>query len=125
MQHSPAFLALCEAARAEVTEVSLEQLRQQLGEGSKALLIDVREDHEWYNGHLPGAIHMGRGIIERDIEKRVPERHRPLYLYCGGGYRSALVAVNLAAMGYQQVFSVAGGYRGWIDKGWPVAIPED
>jgi rhodanese-related sulfurtransferase len=109
-RHNPAFEAICEAARAQVTEIDVETLRQQKGQWR---LIDVREDNEWQAGHIAGAEHLGRGILERDIDKRYPSVDEPLVLYCGGGYRSALAAVNLQEMGYCNVRSLAGGIRRW------------
>jgi len=89
--------------------------------GEKFLIVDVREDNEWAKGHLPGAIHLGRGIIERDIEQRVPDTNAKLILYCGGGFRSALVADNLQKMGYHNVESMDGGWKGWLEAGLPIA----
>ena len=89
--------------------------------GEKMMLIDVREDNEWAQGHLPGAIHMGRGIIERDVETRIPDTNTKLVLYCGGGFRSAMVADNLQKMGYTNVESMDGGWRGWNEAGLPIA----
>ena len=89
--------------------------------GEKFLIVDVREDNEWAKGHLPGAIHLGRGIIERDIEQRVPDTNAKLILYCGGGFRSALVAYNLQKMGYHNVESMDGGWKGWLEAGLPIA----
>lgn len=114
MQHGAGFVALCEAARKEVVEVSVEQAATADG-----VIVDVREDHEWQQGFVKGAVDMGRGIIERDIEKRYPDKQQALYLYCGGGYRSALSAVNLQLMGYSQVYSIAGGYKAWVKAGLP------
>lgn len=119
MQHSPAFQALCEAIRAEIQEIEVSELPEALA-WPGALLLDVREDHEWAMGRLPKAKHLGRGIIERDIEKRVPDKDTRLYLYCGGGYRSALAAHNLQLMGYRRVYSVAGGFKAWVSSGLPV-----
>ncbi|WKE64676.1 rhodanese-like domain-containing protein [Gallaecimonas kandeliae] len=120
MQHSPGFQALCEQVRAQVREVQVDELEALLAEAG-ALLLDVREDHEWVKGRLPRAEHLGRGILERDIEKRVPDKATSLYLYCGGGYRSALAAHNLQLMGYTAVFSVAGGYKAWVAMGGIIA----
>jgi len=89
--------------------------------GEKFLLVDVREDNEWAKGHLPGAVHLGRGIIERDIEQRVPDTNAKLILYCGGGFRSALAAENLQKMGYSNVESMDGGWKGWLEAGLPIA----
>lgn len=120
MQHEPGFIALCEAARAQVKEVDVHDVKQLLDENRLPLLIDVREDHEWAKGHVPQAEHMGRGIIERDIETRVPDKNTPMILYCGGGFRSALAAESLQKMGYQKVISMNGGWRGWNEAGYPV-----
>jgi rhodanese-related sulfurtransferase len=89
--------------------------------GEKFLLVDVREDNEWAKGHVPGAVHLGRGIIERDIEQRIPDTNAKLILYCGGGFRSALVAENLQKMGYTGVESMDGGWKGWLEAGLPIA----
>ena len=119
--HGPAFLALTAEAKKNVKELNIEQYRQ-LPSGDH-LLVDVREDHEWVEGHLPGAIHLSRGIIERDIEATVPDKHAKLICYCGGGYRSALVAESLGKMGYTNVWSLDGGWRGWTERELPVEIP--
>ncbi len=111
MQHSPGFLALVEAARTRVAEVAAAELPALLQATPDALLIDVREDSEWQAGHVRGALHLGKGVIERDIEQRVPDPQTCLYLYCGGGYRSVLAADNLRQMGYRRVVSVDGGWR--------------
>jgi len=118
MKHSPAFEVLCEEARQQIREISAEETLQKIKNGA-ALILDVREDHEVAGGVVTGAVHVGRGILERDIEGRVPEKNREIILYCGGGYRSALAAVNLQKMGYTTVFSMAGGWRGWKEKGFP------
>jgi rhodanese-related sulfurtransferase len=117
-KHSPRFLALVEEARRAVQEVTIPEVKARLDRGDNFLLIDVREDHEWAAGHLPAAQHLGRGILERDIETRSPDPHTEMVLYCGGGFRSALAAVNLQKMGYTQVRSMAGGFRGWVDAGF-------
>jgi rhodanese-related sulfurtransferase len=119
MQHSPQFLKLVNDAKTRVKETNVAEVNWRLGSGEKFLLVDVREDHEWANGHLPGAVHMGRGIIERDIETRLPDTGAKLILYCGGGFRSALVADNLQKMGYTNVESMDGGWRGWNEAGLP------
>lgn len=121
MQHSPGFLRLVEAARARVRETTCEAVRGRQQAGERLLLVDVREDHEWAAGHLPGAIHLGKGIIERDIETRIPDRDVEIVLYCGGGYRSALAADALQQMGYRQVVSMDGGWRRWGELGYPIA----
>lgn len=125
MHHSPAFLRLCEEARARVSEISgADYLARQAELREKGLpslhLIDVREDHEWQAGRIPGARHLGRGILERDIERTIPDLDAPIVLYCGGGYRSALAAESLQKMGYTRVVSMDGGMRGWRDAGFPV-----
>ena len=119
MKHSPGFLKLVEDAKSRVREVTVAETQRRL-EGRKALLIDVREESEWDAGHARGAIPMGKGVIERDIEARVPDRNAELILYCGGGFRSALAADNLQKMGYTNVASMAGGWRAWQAAGAPV-----
>jgi len=121
MKHSPQFLKLVSEAKSRVNETNVAGVKQRLESGEKFLLVDVREDNEWANGHLPGAVHMGRGIIERDIEARVPETSTKMILYCGGGFRSTLVADNLQKMGYMNVESMDGGWRGWTEAGLPTA----
>jgi rhodanese-related sulfurtransferase len=118
MKHSEGFLKLVEDAKARVREVTVEEARARVARG--ALLLDVREDREWQQGRARGAEHMGRGVIERDIEARVPDRGAELILYCGGGYRSALAADNLQRMGYTKVYSMAGGWKAWREAGAPV-----
>ena len=119
MQHSPQFLQLVNDAKKRVKETNVAEVKRRKEGGERFLLVDVREDHEWAKGHLPGAVHMGRGIIERDIETRVPETVTKIILYCGGGFRSALVADNLQKMGYTNVESMDGGWRGWTEAGLP------
>jgi rhodanese-related sulfurtransferase len=121
MDHSPGFLRVVEARRGLVDEVSVAEARRRLDETPDALLIDVREESEYEAGHAAGATHLGRGVIERDIEQLVPDTDRPLYLYCGGGFRSILAAVSLQEMGYTNVHSIMGGWRGWQEAGAPVA----
>jgi rhodanese-related sulfurtransferase len=118
-QHSPRFLKIVEDSRQRIREISIDEVRQKLDRDEKFLLVDVREDSEWAQDHLPGAVHMGRGIIERDIEEQVPNLNAPMILYCGGGFRSAMVADNLQKMGYTNVLSMDGGVRGWREKGYP------
>ena len=120
MQHNPRFLALVEAIRTQVKETDVHQIKRWQDEGRAFHLIDVREESEWDRGHLPGAAYLGRGVIERDIETRYPDPQTELYLYCGGGFRSILVAENLQKMGYSRIVSVDGGFRGWCDAGYPV-----
>ena len=119
MQHSPQFLKLVNDAKTRVKETNVADVKRRMESGERFLLVDVREDNEWMKGHLPGARHMGRGVIERDIEKSVPETGTKLVLYCGGGFRSALVADNLQKMGYTNVESMDGGWRGWTEAGLP------
>ena len=121
MKHSSAFLKLVEDAKTRVRETNVHEVKKQLDAGEKFLLVDVREESEWARGHLPGAIHLGKGVIERDIEQRVPDKNAPLVLYCGGGFRSALAADNLQTMGYTDVISMDGGWRGWTESGYPIA----
>jgi rhodanese-related sulfurtransferase len=118
MKHSEGFLSLVGDARSRIREVTVEETRARLSRGAR--LIDVREDNEWEAGHAQGAEHIGRGIIERDIETLVPEKEAELILYCGGGYRSALAADNLQRMGYTNVYSMAGGWKAWKEAGAPV-----
>jgi rhodanese-related sulfurtransferase len=119
MEHSPQFLKLVNETRPRVKETNVAEVKRRLDAGEKFLLVDIREDHEWANGHLPGAVHLGRGILERDIEKSVPNFQSKLILYCGGGFRSVLAAENLQKMGYSNVESMDGGWRGWIAAGLP------
>ena len=121
MAHSPQFLKLVNESKARVKETNVADVKRRMDGGEKFLLVDVREDNEWANGHLPGAVHMGRGIIERDIETAVPDTGTKMILYCGGGFRSALVAENLQKMGYGNVESMDGGWKGWVSAGLPVA----
>ena len=118
-QHSARFLKIVEDAKHRIREISIDDVKARLDRGEKLLLIDVREESEYANDHLPGAIHLGKGIIERDIEERVPRLDAPLVLYCGGGYRSALAADMLQRMGYTNVWSMDGGWKAWKDSGAP------
>jgi rhodanese-related sulfurtransferase len=118
--HSPRFLKIIEDAKSRVRELTVDDVKKRLDRGDKFLLIDVREESEWAKGHLPGAVHLGKGIIERDVEERVPDTGAEMVLYCGGGYRSALAADNLQKMGYTHVWSMDGGYRDWKEKGYPL-----
>jgi rhodanese-related sulfurtransferase len=120
MHHSPRFLQLVQDAKKRVKELTIDQVKAMQDRGTRFHLIDVREESEWARDHLPGALHLGKGIIERDIEQRIPEQGAEIVLYCGGGYRSALAAENLQRMGYTNVFSMDGGIRGWRDKGYPL-----
>ena len=118
-QHSTRFLRIVEDAKKRIREVGVDDVKARLDRGDKFLLIDVREESEYAKDHLPKAIHLGKGIIERDIEDRAPELDTPMVLYCGGGYRSALAADNLQKMGYTNVESMDGGWRGWTEAGLP------
>ncbi|TNJ20129.1 sulfurtransferase [Aeromonas sobria] len=120
MQHNPRFLALVDGIRSRVTETDVHQIKRWQDEERAFHLIDVREESEWAKGHLPSALYLGRGVIERDIETRFPDPDTELYLYCGGGFRSILAADNLQQMGYRRVVSVDGGFRGWLEAGYPV-----
>jgi rhodanese-related sulfurtransferase len=113
-------LKIVEDARARVHEATVDDVKAKMDRGEKFLLVDVREESEFAKDHLPGAVHLGKGIIERDIEARVPELNAPLVLYCGGGYRSALAADNLQKMGYSNVISMDGGIRGWRERNYPL-----
>ena len=119
MAHSPQFLKLVNEAKKQVKETNVADVKRRMDSGEKFLLVDVREDNEWEKGHVPEAVHMGRGVIERDIETQVPETSTKMILYCGGGFRSALVADNLQKMGYTNVESMDGGWRGWVAAGLP------
>jgi rhodanese-related sulfurtransferase len=119
MQHSPGFLKVVEEVRPHIREVTLEEARRRLAANPKAVLIDVREDSEWAAGHAIEAIHLGRGILERDIEKTIPDPDTECILYCGGGYRSALAAEMAQRMGYKKVTSLIGGYKALTAAGWP------
>ncbi len=117
MQHSPKFLQLALEAKAQVKELTVADVQAKQARGEKFHFIDVREESEWQSGHLPRATYMGRGVIERDIEKTISDPSSEIVLYCGGGFRSALVAVNLKKMGYTNVASMDGGFRGWKESG--------
>jgi rhodanese-related sulfurtransferase len=119
-QHSPEFLKLVQDAKARVQECTVADVQRRLAAGDKFVLVDVREESEWAAGHAPGAVHMSKGVIERDVETKVPDKATPLVLYCGGGFRSALAADNLQKMGYTNVISMDGGWRGWTQAGLPV-----
>jgi rhodanese-related sulfurtransferase len=120
MKHSEGFLKLVNDAKSRIREVSVEETRARIAADQKVKLIDVREDNEWQAAHAQGAEHLGKGIIERDIEAAAPDKVTELILYCGGGYRSALVADVLQQMGYTNVFSMAGGWKAWKESGAPV-----
>jgi rhodanese-related sulfurtransferase len=123
MDHSPGFLALVNDAKTRIKEISIEQARERLVQNPHAVLIDVREDSEWQNGHAVEAIHLGKGIIERDLEKTIPDKNRELIMYCGGGFRSALTADVAQKMGYSHVTSLIGGYKALVAANWPMKMP--
>jgi rhodanese-related sulfurtransferase len=120
MQHAPRFLKIVDDARVRIQETNVDEVKRKLDGGEKVVLVDVREESEFAKDHLPGAIHLGKGVIERDVETRVPDLNTPLVLYCGGGFRSALAADNLQKMGYTKVLSLDGGIKAWRDKGFPL-----
>ena len=120
-KHSPRFLKLCEDTKTKVKETNVEEVKRRMDRGDRGfVLVDVREESEWNAGHIPGAMHLGKGVIERDIEQKIPDPNKEIILYCGGGFRSALAAENLAKMGYTNVISMDGGWRGWTEAKYPV-----
>lgn len=121
MQHNPGFLAIVNDAKSRVKEIDIEQYKA-MSSGSH-VLVDTREDNEWQAGHAAGAIHLSKGVIERDVETKIPDKSTTIVLYCGGGFRSALVADNLQKMGYTNAISLDGGWRGWKEAGLPVEKP--
>ncbi|MEX0818254.1 MAG: rhodanese-like domain-containing protein [Pirellulaceae bacterium] len=120
-KHTPGFLAIVTDAKTRIRECGVPDVKRWLDAGEPFHLIDVREESEWSGGHLPASEHLGKGIIERDVETRFPDKSAKLVLYCGGGYRSALAADNLQKMGYTNVISMDGGFRGWKDAGFDLA----
>jgi len=123
MEHSPGFLAIVNDAKSRIRQIDIAGYKKMLEAGDQHILIDVREDREWDAGHAAGAVHLGRGILERDIEKQVPDKNATLVLYCGGGFRSALSADNLRQMGYANPVSLDGGWKAWKDADLPVEKP--
>ncbi len=121
MQHSNAFQKLVNDAKTRVRECNVQEVKKRLDVGEKFYLVDTREESEWARGHLPGAIHLSKGIVERDIEQKIPDKNAPIVLYCGGGFRSALAGDNIQKMGYTNVISMDGGWRGWNEAGYPTA----
>ena len=117
--HPEGFLRLVKEAKTRIKEEDFRDIKKKLDAGDKMILVDTREDNEWARGHLPNAVHLGKGVIERDIEKAIPDKNETIVLYCGGGYRSALAADNLQKMGYRNVISMDGGWRGWTEAGFP------
>jgi len=120
MVHSPGFLKLVNEARSRVKEVTLDEARTRLANNPKAVLIDVREDREWQTGHATQAVHLGKGILERDLEKIFPDPDTEIIMYCGGGYRSALTADAAQKMGYRNVHSLMGGHKALVEANWPM-----
>src|SRR5215469_922695 len=118
--HPPRFLKIVDDARARIRETNVDEVKSRLDRGDKFLLVDVREESEWAKDHLPSAVHMGKGVIERDVEAKIPDLNAEMVLYCGGGFRSALAADNLQKMGYTKVISMDGGIRGWREKFYPL-----
>ena len=119
-QHAPRFLALVEDAKSRIRETNVDEVKARLDRGEKPLIVDVREESEFARDHLPGSIHLGKGVIERDIEQKVPDTGTEIILYCGGGFRSALTADALQKMGYTNVLSMDGGIRVWRERGFPL-----
>ena len=120
MDHSPGFLKLVNETKKSVNEISVAEARAKIGANPKVILMDVREDHEWSAGHAAGAVHLGKGILERDLEKLYPAQATEIVMYCGGGFRSALTCEAAQKMGYKRVYSLIGGYKGMVAAGWPV-----
>jgi rhodanese-related sulfurtransferase len=118
--HPEGFLRLVADAKKRIKEEDVQTTKKKLDAGDKLILVDTREESEWARGHIPNAVHLGKGIIERDIEKAIPDKSASIVLYCGGGFRSALAADNLQKMGYSNVVSMDGGWRGWTEAGFPV-----
>jgi len=120
MDHSPGFLKLVTEKRPYVKEITIDEARDRLARNPKAVLLDVREDHEWDKDHAEGAVHLGKGVLERDLESKFPNIDQELIMYCGGGYRSVLTAAVAQEMGYHNVYSVIGGYKGLVQARWPI-----
>ena len=120
-QHNPRFVALCEAAKKHISELSASETKALLDADDHFFLVDVREESEWQKGHARGAVHLGKGVIERDIERAIPNPDATIVLYCGGGFRSALAAQSVALMGYTNVYSMAGGWRAWLSIDGPMS----
>jgi rhodanese-related sulfurtransferase len=119
-KHAPRFLKLVEEAKQGIRETTVQDVKPRLDRGENFVLVDVREESEWAAGHLPRAMHLGKGIIERDIEQAIPDPNAEVIVYCGGGFRSALTAESLMKMGYRNVISMDGGFRAWREAGYPV-----
>ena len=119
MKHSPGFLKIVDDAKTRIRQTDVAEVSEMLSRGDRFVLVDVREESEYERGHLPGAVHLSKGLIERDIEAWIPDHDTPIVLYCGGGYRSALSADNIQKMGYRDVLSMDGGWRAWTEAGLP------
>ena len=119
MQHAPRFLEVVNEARKHIRETTIHDVKRRMDGHEKMLLVDTREDSEWQHGHIPGAIHIGRGVLERDIERLIPDSATEIILYCGGGYRSALAAESLKKMGYTNIISMDGGWTAWVGSDYP------
>jgi rhodanese-related sulfurtransferase len=119
MDHAEGFLKVVKDAKTRIKEANVRDVKKRLDSGEKMIIVDTREDNEWARGHVAGAIHLSKGIIERDIEKTIPNKEATVVLYCGGGYRSALAADNVQRMGYKNVISMDGGWRDWTEAGFP------
>lgn len=124
MDHSPGFLRLVEEARPRIKELTIEQARERLAQNPKIVLLDVREDHEWQKGHACAAVHLSKGILERDLETKFPNAEAEIIMYCGGGFRSALTAEAAQKLGYTAVFSLIGGYKAMLQARWPMTSGE-
>jgi rhodanese-related sulfurtransferase len=121
MAHATGFLKIVNDAKSRIKEWNVHETKKRLDAGEKMVLVDVREESEWARGHVAGAVYLGKGVIERDIEQRIPDASATIVLYCGGGFRSALAADNLQKMGYKNVISMDGGWKGWVEAGYPTA----
>ncbi len=121
MAHATGFLKIVNDAKSRIKEWNVHETKKRLDAGEKMVLVDVREESEWARGHVAGAVYLGKGVIERDIEQRIPDTSATIVLYCGGGFRSALAADNLQKMGYKNVISMDGGWKGWVEAGYPTA----
>src|SRR2546429_9103331 len=122
MEHSPGFLKVVNEARPQVKELTVEQARERLAKNTQVVLMDVREDTEWQKAHAAQAVHLGKGVLERDLEEMFPDPNREIIMYCGGGYRSVLTAAVAQKMGYRNVYSLLGGYKGLVQGQWPMAV---
>jgi len=120
MEHAPGFLKYVNERKSSVQELTVEQAKERLAANAQALLVDVREDREWEQGHAEQAMHLGKGVLERDLEQAIPDSNREIIMYCGGGYRSVLTAAVAQEMGYRNVFSLAGGYKALVQAKWPM-----